>query len=123
MMNVYREILPDSYLLILTDEQHSVEPEALQRALQRARDSGKINVWVDCSEFHHPSEAVIQLLGDFCVRLRHQHIQLILCHLEHDTQQAVLQLPASAQPTILATLLDASLYCRNLQSTRQLSAA
>lgn len=123
MMNVYREILPDSYLLILSDEQHTIEPEALQRALQRAGDSGKTNVWVDCSEFHHPSKAVIQLLGDFCVRLRHQHIQLVLCHLEDETQQAVLELPASSQPLILATLLDASLYCRNLHWHRQLLAA
>lgn len=123
MMNVYREILPDSYLLILTDEQHTIEPKELQRALQRARESGKINVWVDCSELHHPSDAIIQLLGDFCVRLRLQHIQLILCHLESETQQAVLKLPASSQPLILATLLDAALYCRNLQATRHQTAA
>ena len=123
MMNVYREILPDSYLLILADEQHTTEPKALQRALQRAKESGKINIWVDCSEFHHPSEDVIQLLGDFCVRLRHQHIQLILCHLEYETQQAILQLPTSSQPLILATLLDAALYCRNLHNSRERSAA
>ncbi|HEX8428388.1 hypothetical protein [Hymenobacter sp.] len=123
MMNVYREILPDSYLLILTDEEHSAEPEALHRALQRAGGSGKNNVWVDCSELHQPSQAIIKLLSDFYIRLRHQHIQLILCHLEDGLQQAILQLPPSSQPLVLATLLDASLYCRNLHATRQLSAA
>ncbi len=123
MMNVYREILPDSYLLILTDRQQRIETQALQRALQRASGSGKANVWIDCSELHHPSADLIQLLGDFYVRLRHQHIQLVLCHLEDEVQQEVLQLPAASQPLMLATLLDASLYCRNLQGPHQRSAA
>ncbi|UOG74577.1 STAS domain-containing protein [Hymenobacter tibetensis] len=122
MMNVYREILPDSYLLILTDSEQTLEPEPLQRALQRASGSGKANVWIDCSELHHPSTAIIQLLGEFYLRLRHQHIQLVLCHLEEVVQQEVLQLPAASQPVIVATLLDASLYCRNLR-TKQRSAA
>ena len=123
MMNVYREILPDSYLLILTDTQRTIEAEALQRALQRAGGSGKVNVWVDCSELHHPSTAVIQLLGEFSVRLHHQRIQLVLCHLESEVRQAVQQLPAALQPLILETLLDASLYCRNLPPPERRSVA
>ena len=42
MLNVYREILPDSYLLILTDVQQTTEGEVLQRAFHRAGSSGKI---------------------------------------------------------------------------------
>jgi anti-anti-sigma regulatory factor len=112
-MNIYREILPDSYLLIPTGACQTTGDKALQRALYRASGSGKPNVWVDCSELHHPSAAVIELLGEFYVRLRQRHIQLILCHLEDEVQQAVQQLPTASQPLMLATLLDASLYCRN----------
>lgn len=114
MMNVYREILPDSYLLILIDAQPTSEVAALQRALQRAQGSGKTSVWVDCSELHHPSSPVIELLSEFHRRLGHQHIQLVVCHLESHAQQVIQQLPTDAQPLILETLLDASLYCRNL---------
>jgi anti-anti-sigma regulatory factor len=112
-MHVYREILPESYLLILTGN-HFSEASLLQRALHRAGGSGKPNIWVDCSELHHPSTSVIELIGQFCEQLRQRGIQLILCHLEEDFQHAVQQLPASSQPLVLATLLDASLYCRNL---------
>ena len=115
-MDVYREILPDSYLLIVTGTCQVTEAEVLQRALRRAGGSGKASVWVDCSELHHPSITVIQLLAEFYVRLRKRHIQLILCHLEEDVRQAVEQLPPSSQPLMLGTLLDASLYCRNLHT-------
>lgn len=112
-MHVYREILPESYLLILTGS-HFTDAPTLQRALHRAGGSGKANIWVDCSELSHPAAAVIELLGQFCVQMRHRSIQLILCHLEDNCQQAVQQLPAASQPLVLATLLDAALYCRNL---------
>ncbi|MBC8084950.1 MAG: hypothetical protein H7Z21_17270 [Hymenobacter sp.] len=123
MMNVYREILPDSYLLILIDTHQTTEAETLERALQRAGGSGKANIWVDCSELHHPSKAIIQLLGEFHVRLHHRHIQLVLCHLEDEARDAVQQLPPASQPLVLATLLDASLYCRNLHAGRLRSVA
>lgn len=112
-MHVYREILPESYLVIPTGS-YFTEAQMLQRALRRASGSGKANIWVDCSELHHPSAAIIELFGQFCVQMRRRGIQLILCHLEEDFQQAVQQLPAASQPLILATLLDASLYCRNV---------
>jgi len=117
-MSVYREILPDSYLIILTDAYQASEVEVLQRALLRAGSSGKAHVWVDCSEWHQPSEEVIHLLGEFYLQLQHRHIELILCHLEADVQQAVQQLPTNSQPPVLATLLDASLYCRNAAHLR-----
>jgi anti-anti-sigma regulatory factor len=112
-MHVYREILPESYLLILTGS-HFAEAQLLQRALRRAGSSGKTNIWVDCSELHDPSADVIELLGQSCAQMRQRGIQLIMCHLEEDFQQAVQQLPAASQPLILGTLLDAALYCRNL---------
>ncbi|MBO0356905.1 anti-sigma factor antagonist [Hymenobacter sp. BT186] len=110
---MYREILPESYLLILTGS-YFTEAQTLQRALRRAGGSGKPNIWLDCSELHHPPTAVIELLGQFCVQMQRRGIQLILCHLEEDFQQAVQQLPTASQPLMLGTLLDAALYCRNL---------
>ncbi|WP_022821825.1 STAS domain-containing protein [Hymenobacter norwichensis] len=112
-MHVYREILPESYLLILTGS-HFTDAHTLQRALHRAGGSGKANIWIDCSEMSHPTTAVVELLGQFCKQVRSRGIELILCHLEEECQHAVQQLPTAAQPLVLATLLDASLYCRNL---------
>ncbi|MBD2714183.1 hypothetical protein KBK19_03945 [Microvirga sp. STR05] len=113
MLDVYREILPDSYLLILTDVPHAPENEALRRALHRAGTSGKASVWVDCSQLPELPAAALQLLGTYYETLRNRHIQLVLCHLADGLCEAIEALPWAQRPPVVATLLEAACYCRS----------
>ncbi|QNE38843.1 hypothetical protein F1C16_04380 [Hymenobacter sp. NBH84] len=49
-MQVYREILPNSYLVILVESAPAATDAGLLRsALRQASRSGKEQVWLDCS--------------------------------------------------------------------------
>lgn len=122
VMEVYREILPDSYLLILTDNPapHPAEVAALRQALRRAGASGKTNIWVDCSQLQHLPEQALRLLCDFYLRFQHQHVNLVLCHLDDDSQHTIQELPMPAQPPVVDTLLEAARYCRSQRRFGQL---
>ncbi|QNH62674.1 STAS domain-containing protein [Hymenobacter sediminicola] len=113
MLDVYREILPDSYLLILTDVPNAPENEVLRRALHRAGTSGKASVWVDCSQLPKLPAAALQLLGAYYETLQHRHIHLVLCHLTDELREAIEALPGTQRPPVVATLLEAACYCRS----------
>lgn len=112
-MDIHREILPESYLLILAEDQNHPEEYGLARALQQAARSGKPSIWVDCSALHHMSGRALALLTSYYQRLRRRNTQLVLCHLADDVQESFKA--AAACPPIVSTLLDAALYCQASQ--------
>ncbi|GAA3918773.1 STAS domain-containing protein [Hymenobacter algoricola] len=117
-LQVYHEILPDSYLLILAENDELPEEVPLAKLLRQAANSGKAYVWVDCSHIHRLSHQAIGLLRKYYLQLRRRHIPLVLCHLDESLQQLFRQLPAASQPPIVPTLLDADHYCHAGRSHR-----
>lgn len=116
-MEVYREVLPNSYLLILTDGETpaaaAAAPETpLLQALRRASRSGKNSIWIDCSHLQQLSSASMRVLLRFYRRLKQRQVSLVLCHLEGAVRQQLASLPSSACPPVVPSLLDAESYCR-----------
>ncbi|AYA38512.1 STAS domain-containing protein [Hymenobacter oligotrophus] len=122
-MEVYREILPESYLLILADDipANVDDEDALDRALRRASRSGKSSVWVDCSHLHHLPADAAELLGYYYQRLSRHGMSLVLCHLNADVRAELESLTATPLP-VVETLLDAEKYCHQELQNRRLSA-
>jgi len=117
-LEVYHEILPESYLLILAENAELPEEVALAKALRRAARSGKAYVWVDCSHIRQLPQQALLLLLKYYQQLRQRHMPLVLCHLDESLQQLFRQLPAAARPPIVDTLLDADHYCHNQQAAK-----
>ncbi|UYZ58971.1 STAS domain-containing protein [Hymenobacter latericus] len=122
-MEVYREILPESYLLILADDIPTTvdDEDALDRALRRASRSGKSSVWVDCSHLHHLPPDTAELLGYYYQRLARHGMSLVLCHLNAEVRAELELLSATPLP-VVDTLLDAEKYCHQELQNRRLSA-
>ncbi|RTQ49289.1 hypothetical protein EJV47_14205 [Hymenobacter gummosus] len=118
-MEVYREILPESYLLILADDIPPTpdQEDSLDRALRRAARSGKSSVWVDCSQLQHLPPDAAELLTYYHRKLTSHGMSLVLCHLT-DTVRTELQHLTSAPLPIVSTLLDAERYCHRPQARR-----
>ena len=112
-MEIYREILPNSYLLILTDGSAASPKEQLTYALQLASRSGKASIWVDCSHLNNLPLSSLRVLMRYYRRLRLRQIPLVLCHLGSDTHQLVAKLPTALCPPVVPSLLDAERYCRH----------
>ncbi|SHI68252.1 hypothetical protein SAMN02745146_1376 [Hymenobacter daecheongensis DSM 21074] len=113
-MEVYREILPESYLLILVDD---VAPatdadQALLHALSRASRSGKVSIWVDCSYLQHVPGHAAELLARFGRKMNRKGISLVLCHLSEAVRRELVAQDPALAPLIVPTLLDAQQYCR-----------
>jgi hypothetical protein len=109
MLNVYRDVLPDSYLLVLAPRLSEQPGNALARALHRASRSGKAAVWVDCSLLDEltPDEAELLLAYDY--HLRRQQIRLVLCHVNETLSLELTLLAGGATaPCIVPTVLDAA---------------
>jgi anti-anti-sigma regulatory factor len=126
-MEVYREILPESYLLILVDNLES-DPAAesvLHQALRRAGHSGKTSVWLDCTNVNYLPGQIAPLLARYARRLGRRGVSLILCHLSDAMRQQLLARTPDLSPRILPTLLDAQRYCQQRVNhpggTRQLA--
>ncbi|MCA8832049.1 STAS domain-containing protein [Hymenobacter pini] len=112
-MEVYREILPNSYLLILTDNNAPATVAQLSYALRRASRSGKPSIWVDCSQLHRLPFAALRVLARYYRRLRQRQIPLVLCHLGDDAHQLMAKLPTALCPPVVPSLLDAERYCQH----------
>ena len=112
-MNVYREILPDSYLLILSGPATPDDLPSLQQALNRAAASGKTNVWLDCSALVSLPTAIMGLLSDYHLRFQSRRLSLVLCHLTEAAAATLQLLPWAQRPATVATLLEAATYCRS----------
>lgn len=118
-MEVYRELLPESYLLILADDvPASFEREdTLDFALRRAARSGKSSVWVDCSHLQHLPADAADLLAYYHDKLASHGMSLVLCHL-NDTVRDELQALTHSPLPIVSTLLDAERYCHQPRPVR-----
>lgn len=121
-MEVYREILPESYLLILADDvPASFEREdALDCALRRAARSGKSSVWVDCSHLQHLPTDAADLLAYYHDKLAEHGMSLVLCHLT-DAVRAELEALNRRPLPVVSTLLDAERYCHRPRAIRYAS--
>lgn len=113
-MNVYREILPDSYLLILSGSATLDDLPSLQQALNRAGASGKASIWLDCSALANLPAAALGLLSDYHLQFQRRRLSLVLCHLTDAAAAALQLLPWAQRPATVATLLEAAMYCRSL---------
>ncbi|GAB2772393.1 hypothetical protein HNQ93_000759 [Hymenobacter luteus] len=111
-MEVYREILPESYLLILADDDEPTGGAELSYALRRACRSGKPSIWIDCSHLRNLSFATLRVLVRYYRRLQERRIPLVLCHLGDSAGQLLTRLPAALCPPVVPSLLDAEHYCR-----------
>ncbi|GAA4012401.1 hypothetical protein GCM10022408_26400 [Hymenobacter fastidiosus] len=112
-MEVYREILPESYLLILVDEQATTDSDrTLNLALGRAARSGKVSIWVDCSNVHQLPAHAAKLLVRYGRKLIKNGISLLLCHLSDTVRRELLTQDPDLNSLIMPTLLDAEQYCQ-----------
>lgn len=110
-MQIYREILPNSYLLILVETAAMPTDASLLRdALRRAGRSGKDSVWIDCSDVRRLDPALLSVLGCYGAWLLRRHIPLILCHPPTTLTADTLQTAHAESVVVVNTLLDAELH-------------
>jgi STAS domain len=112
-MEVYREILPNSYLLILANDHASAAETQLTAALRLASRSGKPSIWVDCSHLQHLPLSSLRVLLRYYRRLRARKVALVLCHLGDAAHQMLAKLPTASCPPVVPSLLDAERYCQH----------
>jgi len=109
-MQVYREILPNSYLLILVDTSSRLTDVSLLRdALRRAGRSGKDSVWIDCSGLPMLKPTLVAILTHYAEWLRRRHMELIVCHPPATLTGASLEETCAGELLVANTLLDAEL--------------
>ncbi|RAK70418.1 hypothetical protein [Hymenobacter edaphi] len=100
-MDVYHEILPDRYVLLLTDSASPAAGSAadnLARCLLQAYRSGKASVWIDCSRLHHLPAAARDLLLRYQKRLGRQSVRLVLGPASLAVRQAFADVAPEARP-------------------------
>ena len=107
MLDVHRELLPDSYLLIVAPETTDAPEHKLARGLHRATRSGRRLIWVDCSLLKEIPNEAIDLLLAYDYHLRHQGRELVLCHLPESALSYFSGMAANERPALAANLLDA----------------
>jgi hypothetical protein len=110
-MDVHHEILPDRYLLLLTDATTPATGSAadtLARCLQQAWRSGKTSVWVDCSRLHHLPTAARDLLLRYQKRLGRRAVRLVLSRANTNVQQAFDGVAPEARPEMVSHELGSS---------------
>ena len=108
MLTVYRDNLPDSYLLILATERQARDPHALARALHRAGRSGKSSVLVDCSLLA-PSDATadtVLLLRAYHETFAGQGIHMVVAHASNELRQCLVGSVSKPGPVLVDTLVD-----------------
>ncbi|MGI4737064.1 MAG: STAS domain-containing protein [Janthinobacterium lividum] len=100
MLIVYHELLPDSYLLILTPGSATASELELAHHLSCAARSGKAAVWVDCRLVDILSPTAVRLLWACHYRLRKRGAQLVLCRVSAALAQLLNQLCTGPQPDL-----------------------
>ena len=91
MTTVYHELLPHSYLLLLTPEPTANPRLALAHHLRRACRSGKPAVWVDCELVPTLTAAAARTLCACHARLQKHHMKLVVVHASDDVADALRQ--------------------------------
>ncbi|QHJ06111.1 STAS domain-containing protein [Hymenobacter busanensis] len=101
-MNVFHEILPDHYLVLLADDQPAASAaDSLERCLLQASRSRKPRVLVDCSRLQALATSHRDVLLRYHERLRRRGVQLVLVQLSHAVQRAFENLTEDARPLML----------------------
>ncbi|GAA4384976.1 STAS domain-containing protein [Hymenobacter koreensis] len=102
-MQVFHEILPDRFVLLLADDLPATDSAtgSLERCLLQAWRSRKPSVWVDCSRLQALAAEHLAVLLRYHERLRRRGSELILLCLSQPLQQAFNNLTADARPTML----------------------
>lgn len=109
-MQIYREILPNSYLLILVETKARLTDVGLLRdALRRAGRSGKDSVWIDCSGVSVLKPSLLSVLMCYAEWLHRRHIDLIVCHPPTTFTGASLEQACAGSLLVANSLLDAEL--------------
>lgn len=108
MTTVYHELLPESYLLLLTPG-FPVDPElCLDYSLRCAYRSGKNAVWVDCELVSNLSTEAARTLWDYHHMLQQQHKQLVVVHASDEIKQDLLNWQLAPSLCFAPTLIDAA---------------
>jgi anti-anti-sigma regulatory factor len=108
MLDVYREMLPNGFLLILSPDVASLHGEVkLSRALHRASRSEKRAVLIDCSLVEYLTDEAVELLLAYSFILRAQSRRLVLCHVPNSVRYHFLHLDPASQPLLVSSLLEA----------------
>jgi anti-anti-sigma regulatory factor len=108
MLEVHRELLPNSFLLILSPDIGCDDNEVkLTRALHRASRSDKYAVLVDCSLVECLNEDAVDLLLAYSFMLHAQNRCLVMCHVPDPVRHHFLHLDEPSQPLLALSLLDA----------------
>lgn len=100
-MNVYHEILPDRYVLLLADgagPDADSAPDSLARCLRQACHSGKTSVWIDCSRLHSLPAAARDLLLYYRQRLSRRSVRMVLGAASPIIRAAFTDTPPEARP-------------------------
>ncbi|RTQ51716.1 STAS domain-containing protein [Hymenobacter gummosus] len=100
-MDVYHEILPDRYVLLLADGTSPANDSAsdtLARCLLQAYRSGKTSVWIDCSRLHHLPAAARDLLMRYQKRLGRRSVRLVLSLASPTVRQAFADVAPDVRP-------------------------
>ncbi|GAB3295051.1 hypothetical protein GCM10027511_08530 [Hymenobacter humi] len=108
MTTVYHELLPESYLLLLTPGAPAEPEYALDYSLKCACSSGKTAVWVDCELVEALSAENARTLLDYHHRLEGEHKKLVVVHASEEIQQELLHWRLVPGLCFVPTLFDAA---------------
>lgn len=119
-MQIYREVLPNSYLVILVESTPAATDTGLLRnALRRAVRSGKGQIWLDCSGLSMLPSDMLSLLTRYASRLRRRHTSLVVCHPPATPAGTSLEQTSDSALLVADTLLDAELVASEAEGVSQ----
>lgn len=108
MTTVYHELLPQSYLLLLTPGAPKAPEYALDYSLRCASRSGKAAVWVDCELVEALSDEAVRILWDYHYRFQEQHVELVMVHASDEVKHELLNWQLGPSLCFVPTLFDAA---------------
>ncbi|WP_157781177.1 hypothetical protein [Hymenobacter sedentarius] len=108
MTTVYHELLPESYLLLLTPGPPKDPESALDFSLGCAYRSGKPAVWVDCELVNALSTESTRALWSYHRKLQEEHKQLVVVHASDELKQNLLHWQTGPNLCFAPTLIDAA---------------
>lgn len=108
MTAVLQELLPESYLLLLTPGPVMAPELALAQGLHSASRSGRAAVWIDCELVHDLSVEAVRMLWDYHFRLQEQNIQLVVVHASDVVKQELIDWQPEPSLCFVPTLFDAA---------------
>lgn len=108
MTTVFHELLPESYLLLLTPGKPTGPEFALDFSLKCACRSGKTVVWVDCELVPALSAEAARTLCDYHHKLQEEHKLLVVIHACDKVKQELLNWRLDPDLCFAPTLIDAA---------------